>query len=117
MTTKPEHLPEGPVTYCFSFETEIDHKRGDLHIQAQSYKDLKRALALVASVAPARPYAGVETVECPDPKATQIEWTSDGYPRCPTHKNQMKQGKWGYYCPHKDKATGEFCKHKVNKAA
>jgi len=42
----------------------------------------------------------------------QRGYALDGSPVCPEHDTKLREGKCGLYCPHKDKASGEYCKLK-----
>jgi hypothetical protein len=45
-------------------------------------------------------------------KAQRVQpgYAVDGSSVCPEHDTKLREGKWGLYCPHKDKASGEYCK-------
>ena len=47
-------------------------------------------------------------------KAQRVQpgYALDGSPVCPEHDTKLREGKWGLYCPHKDKASSEYCKLK-----
>ena len=45
------------------------------------------------------------------PKADRVkpEYNDAGDPICPTHRKPLREGRYGLYCPAKDKATDEYC--------
>lgn len=49
----------------------------------------------------------------PAAKRVQPCYLDDGTEVCPDHpKTELREGKWGKYCPHKDRDTGDYCKNK-----
>lgn len=71
----------------------------------------KRLRALGASEpvsAPASP--------APKPKAPRVQptYAPNGDPCCPDHGTPLREGKWGLFCPTKDKQSGEYCRLKFN---
>jgi hypothetical protein len=45
-------------------------------------------------------------------KRVQPAYNGDGEPICPTHGTKLREGRWGLFCPTKDKQSGEYCKLK-----
>jgi hypothetical protein len=39
-------------------------------------------------------------------------YDGDGDATCPTHGTKLREGKWGLFCPTKDRDTAEYCKLK-----
>ena len=50
MTLRPEQLPEGPVSFAFATQTSVAGRPGLLTISAETFKDLQRAVALIAQL-------------------------------------------------------------------
>ncbi len=69
----------------------------------------KRLRALGAEPTVTTPAASVSK-----PKAQRVEpaYDSSGEACCPDHGTKLREGKWGLFCPTKDKASGEYCKLK-----
>lgn len=84
---------------------------GSLASIPQAIERLRSAgiLDLVRGCAPA--------ATAPQGKSTKAQKVTPAYDDqgneiCPTHGTVLRDGRWGKYCPTKDKATGEYCKLK-----
>ena len=77
MAIDKEQLPAGPVRFQFRSQATVGDRAGELVIEAESFKDLCKAVRLVNEVSPPVP---------------SLEWRTlpDGTPICPKHGVPMK---------------------------
>ena len=71
-----------------------------------------KALGVVELVNTSRPAAPAAQGKNTKAQRVQPGYAVDGSPVCPEHDTKLREGKWGLYCPHKDKASGAYCKLK-----
>jgi hypothetical protein len=97
---------------------EVEIAPDGLHVRAEYTGSLStipgmierlKTLGVVELVIASRPTPAAKNTKA---QRVQHGYALDGSPVCPEHDTKLREGKWGWYCPHKDKATGEYCKLK-----